>query len=140
MASANDKPHETILPSSSPVSSNETSRARSIATRLTETEFGEVEAAAADAGKKVAEWLREAALAHARAGQEEQTDPILLAEIMGMRNLMLNLFARASQGPVTTEDLRKMSAYSDSIQEQKAKEFMAQRLRRNGIKSTVKPE
>jgi hypothetical protein len=58
-----------------------------------------VEAAAANAGKKVAEWLRDAALAHARAGAEEQTDPILLAEIMGMRNLMLNLFARASEGP-----------------------------------------
>ena len=140
MASGNDKPQETSLPSASTVSGNETSRARSIATRLTETEFGGVEAAAANAGKKVAEWLREAALAHARAGAEEQTDPILLAEIMGMRNLMLNLFARASEGPLTTEDLRKMSAYSDSIKEQKAQEFMAQRLRRSGIKSTVKPE
>ena len=139
MASANDKPHETILPSSSPGSANETSRARSIATRLTETEFGEVEAAAVNTGKKVAEWLRDAALTHARAGQEEQTDPILLAEIMGMRNLMLNLFARASEGPLTIEDLRKMSAYSDSIKEQKAQEFMAQRLHRNGIKTTVKP-
>ena len=138
MASANDKPHETTLPSSSPVSANETSRARSIATRLTETEFGEVEAAAVNAGKKVAEWLRDAALAHARAGQEEQTDPILLAEIMGMRSLMLNLFARASEGPLTTEDLRKMSAYSDSIKEQKAQEFMAQRLRRNSPKTTDK--
>ncbi len=140
MASAHDKPHETILPSSSPVSANETSRARSIATRLTETEFGEVEAAAANAGKKVAEWLRDAALAHARAGQEEQTDSILLAEILGMRSLMLNLFARASEGPLTTEDLRKMSAYSDSIKERKAQEFMAQRLRRSSIKTTVKPE
>jgi hypothetical protein len=140
MASSNDKPHEAILPSSSPVSANEISRARSIATRLTDAEFGEVEAAAANAGKKVAEWLREAALAHARAGQEEQTDPILLAEIMGMRALMLNLFARASEGPLTTEDLRKMSAYSDSVKEQKAQEFMARRLRRNSIKSTVKPE
>ena len=140
MASSNHKPLETILPSSSLVSANETSRARSIATRLTETEFGEVEAAAANAGKKVAEWLRDAALAHARAGAEEQTDPILLAEIMGMRNLMLNLFARASEGPLTTEDLRKMSAYSDSIKEQKAQAFMAQRLRRNRIKSMVKPE
>ena len=98
-----------------------------------------MEAAAANAGKKVAEWLREAALAHARAGQEH-TDPILLAEIMGMRSLMLNLFARASEGPLTTEDLRKMSAYSDSIKEQKAQEFMDQRRRRNSIKSTVKPE
>ena len=140
MASANDRPHEAILPSSSPVSANETSRARYIATRLTDAEFGEVEAAAANAGKKVAEWLRDAAFAHARAGQEEQTDPILLTEIMGMRTLMLNLFARASEGPLTTEDLRKMSAYSDSIKEQNAQEFIAQRRRRNSIKSTVKPE
>jgi hypothetical protein len=131
MASNNDMPQETSSPSASTVSGNETSRARSIATRLTDAEFGEVEAAAADAGKKVAEWLREAALAHARAGAEEQTDPILLAEIMGMRSLMLNLFARASEGPLTTEDLRKMSVYSDSIKEQRAQDYMAQRRRRN---------
>jgi hypothetical protein len=98
MASVNDKPQETTVPLEPTVSGNETSRARSIATRLTDAEFGEIEAAAANAGKKVAEWLREAALAHARAGQEE-TDPILLAEIMGMRSLMLNLFARASEEP-----------------------------------------
>jgi len=138
MASSNDKPHETTLPLSLPGSASDTARARSIATRLTETEFGEVEAAAAAAGKKVAEWLRDAALshAHARAGQEEQTDPILLAEIIGMRSLMLNLFARASEGPLTTEDLRKMSAYSDSIKEQRAQEYMAQRRRRNSPKTT----
>jgi hypothetical protein len=140
MASDNDKPRETATPSASTVSINETSRARSIATRLTDAEFGEVEAAAADAGKKVAEWLREAALAHARAsaGAAERTDPILLAEIMGMRSLMLNLFARASEGPLTTDDLRKMSAYSDSIKEQRAQDYMAQRRRRNSPKTTDK--
>lgn len=133
MAYSNDKPQESSARPAPGVSGNETSRARSIATRLTETEFGEVEAAAADAGKKLAEWLREAALAHARAsaGAEEQTDPILLTEIMGMRSLMLNLFARASEGPLTTEDVRKMSAYSDSIKEQRARDYMAQRRRRN---------
>jgi hypothetical protein len=139
MASGNDKPQETTAPSVSSVLGNETSRARSIATRLTEAEFSEVEAAAANVGKKVAEWLREAALAHARAGAEEQTDPILLAEIMGMRSLTLNLFARASEGPLTTEDLRKMSAYSDSIKEQRAQDYMAQRRRRTSPKTTDKP-
>jgi uncharacterized protein (DUF1778 family) len=67
MASDNDKPQETSVPSPSTVPGHETSRARSIATRLTETEFGQVEAAAANAQKKVAEWLREAALAHAES-------------------------------------------------------------------------
>lgn len=137
MASSNDKPHVTVPPLPSAVSANDTSRAKSIATRLTEAEFGEVEEAAASAGKKVAEWLREAALTHARAGQDE-TDPILLAEIMGMRNLMLNLFAKASQGPLSIEDIRKMSAYSDSIKEPKAEELITQRRRRNTLKTPDK--
>ena len=118
MTSHSDKPDNGSLPSPTVVPSNDTARSRSIATRLTEAELGEVETAASDAGKKVAEWLRDAALTHARAGQEK-TDPILLAEIVGMRSLMLNLFTRASQGPLSSEDLRKMSAYSDSIRSRK---------------------
>jgi hypothetical protein len=62
MASSNEKTHQTVPPSPSTALANETSRARSIATRLTDAELREVEAAAAIAGKKVAEWLREAAL------------------------------------------------------------------------------
>jgi hypothetical protein len=58
---------------------------------------------------------------------------------MGMRSLMLNLFARASEGPLTTDDLRKMSVYSDSIKEQRAQEYIAQRRRRNSLKTTDKP-
>jgi hypothetical protein len=78
-----------------------------------------------------------ARLAHARAGQEEP-DQILLAEIMGMRNLKLNLFAKASQGPLSVEDIRKMSAYSEAIKEQKAEEFLTQRRRRNSLKTPDK--
>jgi hypothetical protein len=66
-------------------------------------------------------------------------DPILLAEIMGMHSLMLNLFARASEGPLTTDDLRKMSAYSDSIKELRAQDYMAQRRPRNSPTTTDKP-
>jgi hypothetical protein len=135
MASPNGKSQEMVPPSSATAPANETSRARSIATRLTEAEFGEVEAAAANAGKKLAEWLREAALLHARAGREERIDLISLTETMAMRALMLNLFAKASQGPLSTEDMRKMSAYSDSIKEQKAEELLAQRRRRKSLKT-----
>jgi hypothetical protein len=51
---------------------------------------------------------------------------------------MLNLFAKASQGPLTVDDVRKMSAYSDSIKEQKAGEFLAQRRRQMGPESSDK--
>lgn len=125
MASADTKPQQIVEPAPSAPAGSETSRTKSIATRLTEAELGEIEAAASKAGKKVSEWLRDTALASVRASQQEQTDSVLLAEIIGMRDLMLNLFAQASKGPLSTEDMRKMSAYADSIKEQKAREFLS---------------
>ena len=101
---------------------------------MTEAEFAEVEAAAASAGKKVAEWLREAALAQARSVPAQNTDPILLAELMAIRTLILNLFAAASKGPLTDESLRKMLAYADSVKQQKADEFLAKLRVKNGSK------
>jgi hypothetical protein len=133
MASSDTKLQQTIASAASTNPPNETYRAKSIATRLTEAEFAEVESAAGKAGKKLAEWLRDAALKEARVSQES-IDSILLAEIMGMRSLMLNLFARASEGPISVEDLRKMSAHADSIREQKAQEFLAQKRLQSGMK------
>jgi len=125
MASADMKPQQVVEPAPSTPTASETSRTKSIATRLTETELGEIEAAASKAGKKVSEWLRDAALTSARSPQEEPTEAILLAEIIGMRDLMLNLFAQASKGPLSTGDMRKISAYADSIKEQKASQILS---------------
>lgn len=127
MSSLDTKPLPSVASASVSSVPNDASRVKSIATRLTEAEFDEIEEVASKAGKKVSEWLRDTALAHARAPQEEQTDSLLLAEIMGMRDLMLNLFAQASKGPLNSEDMRKISAYADSIKEQKAREFLSQR-------------
>jgi hypothetical protein len=124
-----------IPPAASVARPSENFRARSIATRLTEAEFAEVDAAAGRAGKKTAEWLREAALTQARSsGQADKTDPILLAELMAIRTLILNLFSAASKGPLTDESLRKMLAYADSVKQQKADEFLAKLRVHNGSK------
>lgn len=127
MSSFDTKPLVPAAPASASPTQNDVSRVKSIATRLTEIELGEIEAAASKAGKKVSEWLRDTALASVRALDEEQTHTLLLAEIMGMRDLMLNLFAQASKGPSSSEDMRKISAYADSIKEQKAREFLSKR-------------
>jgi hypothetical protein len=105
----------------------ETFRAKSIATRITETEFAEIEAAASAEGKKVSEWLREASLAQARGRRPDETDPVLLAELMAIRTLVVNLFASASKGPLSDDSIRKMTAHADSIKLQKAEEFLASR-------------
>jgi hypothetical protein len=134
MASPDTKPQQVAEPASASPAASDASRLKSIATRLTEAELGEIEVAAFKAGKKISEWLRDTALASVRAPQEEPTDTVLLAEIMGMRDLMLNLFAQASKGPLSTEDMRKMSAYADSIKEQKASQILSLKRSQTTVK------
>ena len=129
MTSSGDK---TPVAAQSVVQVNEGNRSKSIATRLTDAEFAEVESAAARAGKKVAEWLREAALAQARAtGEEETTDTVLLAELLALRSLTVNLFAVASKGPLSDETLRRISTYADAIKDQKAEELLVRKRRQS---------
>ena len=125
MTSSNGKTSVAAPSAALAVPTNESNRTKSIATRLTDAEFAEIESAAACAGKKVAEWLREAALAQARtAGEEKATDTVLLAELMALRSLIVNLFAVASKGPLSDETLRRISTYADAIKDQKAEELL----------------
>src|SRR5277367_1418919 len=72
MASSDTKLQQPTLPASPAPATTDAYRVKSIATRLTEAELGEIEAAASKAGKKVSEWLRDTALANVRAPQEER--------------------------------------------------------------------
>jgi Mobilization protein NikA len=127
MSSPETRPPSVVPPAVPSPRAGESFRAKSISTRITETEFAEIESVASAEGKKVAEWLREAALAQARGRRSGETDPVLLAELMAVRNLLVNLFASASRGPLSEESIRKMTAYADSIKLQKAEEFLASR-------------
>jgi hypothetical protein len=126
MSSPETRPPSVVPPAVPSPRAGESFRAKSISTRITETEFAEIESVASAEGKKVAEWLREAALAQARR-RSAGTDPVLLAELIAVRNLLVNFFAAASKGSLTEESIRKMTAYADSIKLQKAEEFLASR-------------
>lgn len=127
MSSPDTRPPSVVPPAVPAPRAGESFRAKSIATRITETEFAEIESAASVQGKKVSEWLREAALDQARKRNAAETDPVLLAELMSVRTLLVNLFASASKGPLSDESIRKMTAHADSIKLQKAEEFLASR-------------
>ena len=128
MTSANGKTPVTAPSATPAVPTSESNRTKSIATRLTDAEYAEIESAAARAGRKVAEWLREAALAQARTtGEEKATDTVLLAELMALRSLIVNLFAVASKGPLSDETLRRIAVYADAIKDQKAVELLARK-------------
>ena len=134
VATADPKPTSLIPPAISPARDSEKYRVKQTGTRLTEAEFAEVEAAAADEGTNISAWIREAILARLSAAQGSNTDPILLAELMAIHALILNLFAAASKGPLTDESLRKMQAYADSVKQQKADEFLTKLKGGSGAK------
>ena len=89
-------------------------RSRSVGTKLTEEEYGQVEAAAARNGQTIAEWCRVEILhalgaagtavgdgngnATAAATPASPADEILLAEVLALRTILLNLFYDLAAG------------------------------------------
>jgi hypothetical protein len=134
VATPDPKPTSLIPPAISAARESENYRVKQTGTRLTEAEFDELEAAAASEGMSVSAWIREAILARLSPAQRVNTDPILLAELMAIRALILNLFAAASKGPLTDESLRKMQTYADSVKQQKADEFLTKLRAGSGAK------
>jgi hypothetical protein len=134
VATPDPKPALLIPAAISTARESENYRVKQTGTRLTEAEFAAAEAAAAGEGMSVSAWIREAILARLSDAQRANPDPILLAELMAIRALILNLFAAASKGPLTDESLRKMQAYADSVKQQKADEFLTKLRAGSGAK------
>jgi hypothetical protein len=98
---------------------------KTIATRLPPAEVMAVEAAAQIAGQTCAEWMREAILLHLKRPVRKKKpapDPTLLAEFMGLRSLVQNLIAAASDLP--EETVQRIAKHADSIKEGKAEEIL----------------
>lgn len=98
---------------------------KTIATRLPPAEVKAVEAAAEAAGQTCSEWMREAVLLHLKRPARKKNaspDPILLAELMGLRSLLQNLIAAASDLP--EETVQRIVKHADAIKEGKAQEIL----------------
>jgi hypothetical protein len=98
---------------------------KTIATRLPPAEVKAVEAAAEIAGQTCAEWMREAILLHLKRPARKKKpapDPTLLAELMGLRSLVQNLIAAASDLP--EETVQRIVKHADAIKEGKAEEIL----------------
>jgi uncharacterized tellurite resistance protein B-like protein len=84
-----------------------------------------VEAAAGIAGQTCSEWMREAILLHLKRPARKKKpspDPTILAELMGLRSLVQNLIAAASDLP--EETVQRIVKHADSIKEGKAEEIL----------------
>jgi len=98
---------------------------KTIATRLPPAEVKAVEAAAEIAGQTCAEWMREAILLYLKRPARKKKaapDPTILAEILGLRSLVQNLIAAASDLP--EETVQRIVKHADAIKEGKAEEIL----------------
>jgi len=110
-------------------------RAKTLGTRLTPEELSEVEAAAKQSGKNVAEWLREVALRAARPSPD--VNELLLGEIAAMRYALLNLFdasAKAAQRnePLPPEDVLRIRDAADARKREQARKLLQDFLAETG--------
>lgn len=114
-----------LLSPSTEVEPKASIRGKTVSTRLPKTEMEAVESAAASAGMTCAEWLREAALAHLKRparSKKPAPDVTVLAEILGLRSLVQNLIAAASDLP--EETVQRIVQHADAIKEGKAEEIL----------------
>jgi hypothetical protein len=116
----------TLSAASSRVGTAPSGRGKTIATRLPKSEMEAVEAAAKTAGKSASVWLREAAIAHLnRPAETRKTlpDPTLLAEILGLRNLTINLLSAVAVD-LPKETIQRIVTHADATKQGKAEEVL----------------
>lgn len=115
-----------LSPSTSDPEPQPNSRPKTIATRLPPEEIKAVEAAVLAAGKTCSEWLREAAIAHLNRPvrtRKAAPDPTLLAELVGVRTLLINLLSAAA--PELSKDaVQRIVTLADSTKQGKAEEIL----------------
>ena len=95
-------------------------RTKSIGTKVTDEEYAQLEALAGE--QTISEWARAVLLKAAVPSAE----PILLAELLALRTILLNLhFAVCSGEPVTAETMRRLIDCADQDKIQHAHERLA---------------
>ena len=95
-------------------------RTKSIGTKVTDEEYARLEGLAGE--QTISEWVRVVLLKAAAPSAE----PILLAELLALRTILLNLhFAVCSGEPVTAETMRRLIDCADQDKIQHAHERLA---------------
>jgi hypothetical protein len=90
------------------------SRNRSAGTKVTDEEYAQLESLAQARGVTVGEWCREVLLAQLDSNVPTPVEQTLLAEILGLRMIVLNLFRALGNGEKLTEDkIREIVRWAD---------------------------
>lgn len=107
-------------------------RIKSAGTKLTESEYARLEAAARASGQTLAEWVRKVLLANVNHVPPTPAEETVLAEVLGLRTILLNLFYKLAKGEaVTEEEMKEVIERADASKLPKAQERFAAAVKKS---------
>lgn len=99
--------------------------------RVSENEYQELEKRALAAGKRLSTWMRDVLL---RELDEQEPLTLLLAEILGIRMVLLNVLEPLARGQsISAEESKKLISTIDVRKVKRARERMAQLKTGEGV-------
>lgn len=101
-------------------------RTKSIGTKVTEEEYARLEALANASGRNMSEWVRDVLLAEVESKAAEGTEATVLAELLGLRTILLNLLFTLAKGEVmTAEQMQTVIERADAGKLERARKLLA---------------
>jgi predicted transcriptional regulator len=102
-------------------------RRKSIGTKVSEEEYAQLEALAE--GRAMSEWVREVLLRELDGRQARPADEAVLAEVLGLRTILLNAFFQlANREKITAEEMQRIIDRADAAKVQKAIERLTPKV------------
>jgi hypothetical protein len=91
------------------------SRTKSAGAKVTEQEYAQLEALAQTRGLTLGEWCRDVLLAQLKPSVASLPEETILAEILGLRMIMINLLrALGNEEALTPEKVQKVIQWADT--------------------------
>lgn len=90
------------------------SRTRSAGAKVTDDEYRQLQALAQARGLTVGEWCREVLLAQCKETSTTIPEQTILAEVLGLRMIVINLFRALGNGQLSQETLEAVIRRADS--------------------------
>jgi hypothetical protein len=101
-------------------------RTKSISTKLTEKEYESFEVMASSSGQNLSEWARDVLLEQAQRNGSEQSLETVLAEVLGLRTIVLNLLYATAKGETMTEEqMKALIDKADAGKVERARKLLA---------------
>jgi len=101
-------------------------RTKSIGTKVTEEEYTRLDELAAAAGQSRAEWVRTILLDRLERTAAKVTEETVLAELLGLRTILLNLLFTTAKGEtMTAEQMQAVIERADAGKLERARKLLA---------------